>query len=233
MQSKTNRKRPDRIILFEIGIILALLFVNWALNLQYRTDPVIVCGPFDDPRNDSAFVLGTPIIEPEVIKEPEPPKHELSEASYFDPTALIKQVDNLFDIKDEIIAPPMPPGPGLIQQIVVNPVAQPSNEVLTFVDKMPEFPGGEEALNKFIVDNFDIPEQLYEFANDVTVVVEFIIDNDGNVIDIQILKCDRPGFGVEREAKSIYKNMPKWEPGINRGQTAKVRMRQPIKIQIN
>ena len=70
-----------------------------------------------------------------------------------------------------------------IKPVVVNPVVEPSNEVITFADKMPEFPGGKEALNEFIIRNFDIPDRLYDFASDVTVDVEFIIDENGNVID--------------------------------------------------
>ena len=231
MQAKTNIKKPDRIILFEIGVILALLFVNWALNFQYSTNTVT---DYDTPETllyDSAYTYNPP-SEPELIIEPDPPKPQLSEASIFNPIAIIRQVDDIFKTRDEIIAPITPPGPGLIKPIVVNPVAKPSNEVITFADKMPEFPGGEEALNKFIVDHFDIPNPLYEFAEDVTVVVEFIIDKNGEVTDIKILRCDRPGFGVESEAKSIYANMPKWEAGMNNGQKARVRMRQPIKIQI-
>jgi len=232
MQSKTNIKKPDRIILLEVGLILALLFVNWALNLQYRTNLPEVTIEKPDPRADDPYVLGA-IIEPPPIIKPEPPKREIIEASVFNPTAIIKKMDDLFESKDEIIAPTKLPGPGLMKQIVVNPVVEPSNEVITFADKMPEFPGGEEALNEFIIRNFDIPDRLYDFANDVTVVVEFIIDENGNVIDIQILSCNRPGFGVEREAKSIYAKMPKWEAGVNNGTTAKVRMKQPIKIQID
>ena len=232
MQSKTNIKKPDRIILLEVGLILALLFVNWALNLQYRTEPICVLDPPQHLLYDSAFRY-TPFIEPKPIDEPEPAKTKPVEAAIFNPTAIIKHIDNLFDTKTEIIAPPKLPGPGIMKQIVVNPVVEPSNEVITFADKMPKFPGGEEALNEFIIRNFDIPDRLYDFASDVTVVVEFIIDENGNVIDIQILSCNRPGFGVEREAKSIYTKMPKWEAGVNNGSTAKVRMRQPIKIQID
>ncbi len=98
---------------------------------------------------------------------------------------------------------------------------------------MPEFPGGEKALNAFIDRNFKIPSRIYDFADDVTVVVEFVIDENGDVVDVQILSCNKPGFGIEREAKSIYANMPKWKAGIHQGEKAKVRMRQPIKIQIN
>jgi hypothetical protein len=229
MQSKTNRKKPDRIILLEIGLILSLLFVNWALNLQYRSNLPTVTIEKSDPRADDPFVLGNIAEPPPILK---PPKREITEASVFNPTAIIKKMDNLFESKDEIIAPTKLPGPGLMKQIVVNPVTKPSTEVLIFVDKMPEFPGGEEALNEFIIANFDIPEQLYEFAKDVTIVMEFVIDENGNVIDVQIVSCNRPGFGVEREAKSIYTNMPKWAAGVNNGAKAKVRMRQPIKIQI-
>jgi protein TonB len=232
MQSKTNRKNPDRIILLEVGLILSLLFVNWALNLQYRTDTICIFDPPESLLYDPAYQY-TEFVEPQVINEPELPKQELVEASFFDATAIIKIADDLFETKDEIITLPKFPNPGLMKQIIVPPKVEQPNQAITYADNMPEFPGGEKALNAFIDRNFKIPSRIYDFADDVTVVVEFVIDENGDVVDVQILSCNKPGFGIEREAKSMYANMPKWKAGIHQGEKAKVRMRQPIKIQIN
>lgn len=233
MQPKTNRKRPDRIILFEIGLIAALLFVHYMLNFEYRVD---LSNPYtQDPSWDeeTAYVLGE-IIEPQPEIEPEPPKRkEIIEASIFDPRALIKEIDELFETKDEIIAPPSFTPPGPIGPIIVKERIDSSSIVHDFVDRMPEFPGGEIELRKFIVNNFDIPEAMYDYGEDVQVVVEFVIDQKGKLSDFKILNCSKKGFGLEREARETYEAMPTWEPGLNNGKQVKVRLRQPIKIQIH
>jgi len=229
MQPKTNIKKPDRIILFEVGLIVALLFVNWALNLQYKTDIACHFPTEDDILYDSAYIY-TPFIEP--IEKPDPPKQKIEEASVFDIRAIIKQVDNLFDVKDQKIVEPSFAPPGLIAPIVVKERIDSSTIVHDFVDKMPTFPGGENELRKFIVQNFDIPDIVYDYGNEFKINVEFVIDKNGEVSDFKILNCSRPGFGLETEAKRIYTKMPKWEPGVNSGKKVKVRLRQPIKIQI-
>jgi hypothetical protein len=232
MQPKTNRTRPDRIILFEIGTIIALLFVNYMLNFQYSVAPAEPPQTQDDPYAEKPYVM-TPFIEPKVIVEPKPLKSEIIEASIFDPIALIKQVDDLFNTPDQIMAPPSFTPPGPIAPFVVKERIDSSLIVHDFPDQMPEYPGGEGELIKYIVSHFDIPDPLFELGIDVKLDVEFVIDQSGEVTDFKILNCSRPGFGLEGEAKRVYTKMPKWKPGTNHGNQVKVRLHQPIKIQIN
>lgn len=231
MQPKTNRKRPDRIILFEIGVICALLFVNYMLNFQYSIDNNPLPPEPENPFTEITYVMGE-IIEPQVKEEPQPKKEEIIEANVFDIRAIIKQVDDLFDTKEEIIAPPSFTPPGPITPFVVKERIDSSTIVHDFVDRMPSFPGGERELIRYIVDHFQIPDRVYDYGDDVKLNVEFVIDQNGEVSDFKILSCSQPGFGLEREAKRIYTKMPKWDPGVNSGQNVKVRLRQPIKIQI-
>ncbi|PCJ66116.1 MAG: hypothetical protein COA58_08570 [Bacteroidetes bacterium] len=229
MQPKTNRKKPDRIILFEIGIILALLFVNYALNISYRI--AIPEGPFiTDGKEDEVFVLGV-IIEPQLV---EPQKQEVQAvASIFNPIAIIKPViDILFETKETKIALPTLPKIGSIKQIVVKPRIDSTTLVVDFPDILPQFPGGEKALNKYILDNYNIPDIVFEMTDQVKLVLEFVVDKNGQVSDFKILENSNPGLGTEREAKRIYMKMPAWTPGKNHGRPAHVRLRQPLTIQV-
>lgn len=232
MQPKTNRKKPDRIILFEIGLIVALLFVNYMLNFQYRIELPKPKVSFIDPFDDTAYQIGA-IIEPQLEQKKEPRKKEIVEASSFDVRAIIKQVDQLFEINDQKIAPPTLPLPGTIAPIQIPSVMQPSKDVVNFADVMPQFPGGDEALNRFIRDHFDIPAIIIDNEYKVALVVEFIIDENGKVTDFKILKCSSPGMGLEEAAAATYRAMPIWTPGEHRGGRAKVRLRQPINVLIN
>lgn len=228
MPSK-NHQQLDRIILFEIGVIIALLFVNYTLNIPYQ-------GPIPTPVDEENILEDQPfqltIVEEKKTDQPSPKLEKKELANVFDPRSLIKQVDDLFNLKKTKITPPTIPFLGGINPIVVKPIVDSSTIVRDWADEMPSFPGGEEALNKFIIDEFDIPEIVQEIANDVEVVVQFVVNETGNVENIQILRCSKPGFGIEKEAISIYQNMPRWTPGKSKGDPVKVRVKQPIKIQI-
>ena len=153
MQPKTNVKKPDRIILFEVGIILALLFVNYALNISYSTKTVIVDPPIDI-FDDTVYVYTPP--QPYMPPEYQPPKPvtKIEQQASFDPLSIIKTFTNLFEPKETVIALPTLPVVGKMATIVATPAPDTSNKVEYFVDQMPEFPGGENALNKYIRDNF-------------------------------------------------------------------------------
>ena len=154
-------------------------------------------------------------------------------AKLFDPRSMIKQVDNLFDLKINKIVPQNIPALSGIQSIVVQPIIDSSTIIRDWTEQMPEFPGGDDALNNYIINHFEIPDVIFEIANTVEVVTQFVVDENGNINNIEILHCSKTGFGVEEEVKSVYKSMPKWEPGLNQGKPAKVRMKQPIKIKIH
>lgn len=231
MQAKTNVKKPDRIILFEIGVILALLFVNYALNISYNTKGVVADPPIDI-FEDTVFVYHPPPVYTPPLEIPKAEVKPQQEAS-FDPASIIKTFTNLFEPKETAVAAPSLPIVGPIAPIVTTPAPDTSNIVERFVDQMPAFPGGVSALNKYIRDNFDIPEMVYEFTDEVNLVVEFTVSKSGQVSDFKVIKCSYPGLGTEKAAKLLYLNMPQWEAGVNKGHKTNVRLTQPIKIQIN
>ncbi len=233
MQQKSNVKKPDRIILFEIGIIIALLFVNYALEISYKTNNIL-----DNSSEDSVLDIWeiSSFVEPqlEVEEQPKPKmEKEIQEAIVFDPSAIIKEVDNLFDTKPLEMKAALPPGIRLIKPLVI-PASQPdtSNLVVTFPEIQPQFPGGEEALRKYIARNFNIPPVVLETQDEVSMVVEFVIDKNGEVSDFKVINSSVKGMGTEESAKQLYMNMPKWTPGKNNGKAANVRLLQPIKINV-
>lgn len=231
MQQKSNVKKPDRIILFEIGIIVALLFVNYALEISYKTNN-IMDNPSEDPVLDIWEISS--FAEPQIEIEEQPkPEKKIQEAIVFDPSAIIKQVDHLFDTKPLEMKAALPMGIKLIEPLIVK-ASQPdtSNKIVTFPDIQPQFPGGEEALRKYIARNFNIPPVVLETQDEVSMVVVFVIDKNGEVSDFKVINSSVEGMGTEESAKQLYMNMPKWSPGKNNGKAANVRLLQPIKINV-
>jgi hypothetical protein len=118
MTHRNNSKNIDRVILFEIGIIIALLLVNFGLNLSYKVNlPQIHTE--ENILEDQPFQLVELTEKKEDFKEEKMKAKEI--AKLFDPRSMIKQVDNLFDLKINKIVPQNIPALSGIQSIVVQP----------------------------------------------------------------------------------------------------------------
>lgn len=102
----------------------------------------------------------------------------------------------------------------------------PSSQVFTYVEQMPEFPGGSAAMLKFMQDHIQYPEQAKKAGAQGKVYVSIIIDRDGNVTEPAIIRD--PGYGLGQEAVKVIKAMPKWKPGKQNGQAVPVKMTIPV-----
>lgn len=108
------------------------------------------------------------------------------------------------------------------------PVDDVLNKEFRIVEEMPEFPGGEAALFKFIGENTVYPADAREFNYQGTSYVEFTIETDGSITGV---KAIRPlDFGLNEEAMRVIKLMPKWKPGEQRGRKVRVRYTIPIRF---
>lgn len=104
------------------------------------------------------------------------------------------------------------------------------NTVFFIVEEMPEFPGGEEGLLKFVTENTKYPEVAKEKKIQGKVYVQFVINRDGNVEDVKLAKGVDPL--LDEAAMNIVKSMPQWKPGKQRGQYVKVSFTIPINFQL-
>ncbi len=104
------------------------------------------------------------------------------------------------------------------------------NTVFFIVEEMPEFPGGEEGLLKFVTENTKYPEVAKEKKIQGKVFVQFVINKDGNVEDVKLAKGVDPL--LDEAAMNIVKSMPQWKPGKQRGQYVKVSFTIPINFQL-
>ncbi len=105
------------------------------------------------------------------------------------------------------------------------------NTVFFIVEEMPEFPGGEEGLLKFVTENTKYPEVAKEKKIQGKVFVQFVINKDGNVEDVKLAKGVDPL--LDEAAMNIVKSMPQWKPGKQRGQNVNVSFVVPINFQLN
>ncbi len=101
--------------------------------------------------------------------------------------------------------------------------------VVTWAREMPEFPGGMDALNKFVSKKIKTNSYWIESGTDGKVVYQFVVGRDGNVRDIKIMK-DGVSYGLAELNLSLFDEMPQWKPGKNNGHTVSILFYLPVKF---
>ena len=100
------------------------------------------------------------------------------------------------------------------------------DDVYMIVEQMPEFPGGNEALTKYVADHVIYPEEAKKAGRQGRVFVGFIVEPDGSLSDFKVLRGI--GYGCDEEAVRIAQSMPKWNPGMQRGEAVRVHYLFPV-----
>ena len=106
-----------------------------------------------------------------------------------------------------------------------------NDTVFQIVEQMPEFPGGVEALMKYISDNVKYPQEAKDKNISGRVVLGFVIEKDGSVNEVKVLRGI--GGGCDDEAVRVIKTMPKWKPGRQKGEPVRVFYQIPINFKLD
>ncbi|SKD05615.1 TonB family C-terminal domain-containing protein [Chitinophaga ginsengisegetis] len=114
----------------------------------------------------------------------------------------------------------------------VKKVNKTKDNVYTFVEQPPSFPGGEEALAKYLSRNIRYPKTAQEKNISGTVFVSYVVNEEGNITDVRLLGKN-PGFGLAEEAIRVVKEMPQWVPGKHQGKTVSVQFNLPIRFMLD
>ena len=111
-----------------------------------------------------------------------------------------------------------------IQPNVQPAVAAPSSAL----DQMPEFPGGMEALNTYLRNNIRYPQEAQKAGIQGRVIIQFIVSKDGSITDAEVVESVDPQ--LDAEGLRLIKNMPRWKPGMRKGQAVRVKQTLPIRF---
>ena len=111
-----------------------------------------------------------------------------------------------------------------IQPNVQPAVAAPSSAL----DQMPEFPGGMEALNTYLRNNIRYPQEAQKAGIQGRVIIQFIVSKDGSITDAEVVESVDPQ--LDAEGLRLIKNMPRWKPGMRKGQAIRVKQTLPIRF---
>lgn len=119
-----------------------------------------------------------------------------------------------------------------IVELIDVPIAEPqAPEIFDIVEEAPEFIGGIDALNAFLLANLKYPQQAKNAGIEGTVYVMFEVHADGKVKNHELLRGI--GGGCDEEALRVVQMLPDWIPGKQKGEEVAVRMRLPIKFKLS
>ncbi|MCY7351516.1 MAG: TonB family protein [Cytophagaceae bacterium] len=118
-------------------------------------------------------------------------------------------------------------GKAKVEVVEVKPVEEP---IFTVVEQQAAFPGGQEALAKFLGKNIKYPAEAQRANVQGKVFLSFVVSPNGSISDVAVLKG--LGFGCDQEAMRVVKTMPRWSPGRQSGRAVKSRFNLPITFQL-
>lgn len=220
------RKNPKidlerkRSAFFNIGLAISLMLVISAFEWRFYGDGGLVdLGEIDEPFDELIDIPMT--VQP----PPPPPKIELPKiVAVEDDEEIDEDLD--LDIDVEIDESDIFEDPIFEETLDEEEV----EEVLIFVESMPEPIGGMAAFYKHVGKHMKYPNQARRMGIEGKVYVQFVIDQQGNLTDVRSIKGI--GAGCDEEAVRVIQNAPSWTPGKQRGKPVKVRMILPITFKL-
>ncbi len=222
MDSKKSSKADlenKRSLFVQIGLIIALTITLVAF--EYKTYDRIMTDLGDRD------LVDMPEEMVEITRQDQPPPPPAPPPQ----TTLINIVEDNVDIADDITINVDVDQKTQIE-IYVPPVATEQeveeHEIFIVVEESPYFPGGEPARIKFLQENIKYPQMARESGIQGTVYVQFVVERDGGVTDVKVLRGI--GGGCDEEAIRVIKAMPKWVPGKQRNRPVRVQFTMPIRF---
>ena len=95
---------------------------------------------------------------------------------------------------------------------------------------MPDFPGGMAECMKWLAKNIQYPEDCKKKGTEGRVIVQFVVDKDGSVMDAKVVRSIDPL--LDKEALRVVNLMPKWKPGKNQGEAVRIRYTIPVMFKL-
>ena len=122
-----------------------------------------------------------------------------------------------------------------VEVVIAPPVEAPVEEeeeevIFMVVETMPEFPGGQQALFKYLGENVKYPVIAQENGIQGRVICQFVVNSDGKIVDVQVVRGVEAS--LDAEAKRVIESMPAWTPGRQGGKNVRVKYTLPIRFKL-
>lgn len=227
MELKKNPKadlEKRRGLYLEIGLVVALVAALVAFNVKSYDREVKDAIEREAVLEEEEIIIQTDIQEP-----PPPPPPEVPEVTtVLEVVADDKEITNELVVNAEVTDD--------TKNIEITPVVieeeedETETQIFTVVENDPEFPGGMEALYKYLAQNIKYPQLARDNGITGKVYVTFVVEKDGSIANPKVLRDI--GGGCGQEAIRVVKSMPKWTPGKQRGKAVRVQFNLPVNFSL-
>lgn len=232
------RRNYNKRVTFIVGGVLAFSIALFGLKAIIDNAPKDAEKPID-MSNIAVDLTPPPPQEEQPPPPPPPPPPPMVEMVKFvppvikddaveeEPQKLQEEVkDTQVGVKDQegdkdVVVPVENTGP-----------VETAPEIFTVVEEMPEFPGGVTEMMKYIQKNIQYPAMAREAGISGKCYLKFVVNGDGVISDVTILKAVAGCPDCDKEAMRVIKSMPKWKPGKQNGRTVPVYYNIPINFTI-
>lgn len=210
-------------VLIGLVLILAAMFVafEWSeRDVQITADSGIVEASFDEEM--------IPITEQEEPKQapppPEAPKvEEVLQIAENDANVEESTIQSSEDNNTAVEIKYVP--------VEVEEEEEPEEQqIFQVVEEMPEYPGGMAECLKFLAKNIKYPTIAQENGVQGRVIVQFVVNRDGSIVDPVVMRSVDPY--LDKEALRVIQMMPKWKPGKQRGKAVRVKYTVPVTFKL-
>ena len=221
MEEKKSPKanlENKKLMFTQIGLIISLL-VAW-LAFEHKS--------YDKREIDPSLLNREVVVDEEMV---EITKQEEQKPQ---PVEVPKQTTQLEIVQDDVETEDIEINADVEQNEVIEEYVAPEvveeevveQEIFQIVEEMPAFPGGERALLEYVFKNIKYPQIARETGIQGRVFVGFVVEPDGSVSNVKILRGI--GGGCDEEAMRVIKSLPKWKPGKQRGKAVRVSYQIPV-----
>jgi protein TonB len=123
-----------------------------------------------------------------------------------------------------------------VEVVIAPPVEAPVEEeeeevIFMVVESMPEFPGGQQALFKYLAENVKYPVIAQENGIQGRVICQFVVNKDGSIVDVVAVRSSGEP-SLDKEAIRVIQSMPRWKPGMQRGKPVRVKYTVPVNFRL-
>ena len=204
-----------------IGYVVVLAFMFVAFEWTQRDVKIDTSQAVADVVFEEEIIPITETPEQATPPPPEAPKvAELLEI--VDDQADIEESTTILNEDNKVEVKYVP-----VQVVEEEPEEQTIFEV---VENMPDFPGGQAALMQYLAKNIKYPTIAQENGTQGRVIVQFVVNKDGSIVDAKVVRSVDPY--LDKEALRVINTMPKWKPGMQRGKPVRVKFTVPVMFRL-
>lgn len=227
MQIKKSEKanlRKDKPVYWLMGLVLVLSLCYVALEWTQKEISDVAVAKNDDAIFEEELDEIQQTQQDTPPPPPPPPVQEIEELNVVEDDVETESIEiNAEDDQEAAIEIAPPPD--------VKEDEEPEDVIFVVVESMPEFPGGAQAMYKYLSENVKYPVIAQENGIQGRVICQFTVNKDGSLVDIEVVRSGGDP-SLDKEAIRVIKSMPKWKPGKQRGKAVRVKYTIPVNFKL-